>query len=134
MVIEEKITELEKKIEKLQLHLSMLNSSFSLYEDNPIASLVISYDWSSDDLDRAHDIFEKYSNKIYKGEEFSHYELEADFLSEFGLTYQAVKSIVNAFFRNNQWVDVCVEFVKSFHGKESVEYRQIAAYIRENGL
>ncbi|WII92214.1 hypothetical protein QEO94_05990 [Kingella negevensis] len=130
---QDKITQLESEIEKLKYHISMLNT-YSVYESNPVGSLVISLNWSENDLEKAHDIFEKYYNLLEDNQIINYLSIEADFESEFGIGYQRMKSVILAFFRNNQWIEVCVAFVKSFNGTEPIEFREITAYIKENKL
>lgn len=135
MIEADKFIHLENEIKKLKYHVSMLNT-LEVYESNPIGSLVVSFNWSEKDLEKAHDIFEKYDKQLSQEKKVNglHSLIEQDFQIEFGIGYQRVKSIVLAFFRNNQWIDVCVEFVKSFNGTEPIEYREIVAHIKENNL
>ena len=121
----------KEEIAKIKFHISMLNT-YQNYANNPIGSLVIEFDWSEEDLDKAHDIFEKYDKKISEGElNGDLYALmERDFKTDLGLGYQEVKSVVLAFFRESRWVTVCVEFVKSYR-YEPVEFSEITSYIKK---
>ena len=130
---QDRIIQLESEIEKLKYHISILNT-YSVYDDNPVGSLVISLNWTEKDLERAHDIFEKYDDLLEDNQAINHHSIEADFRNEFGIGYQRMKSIILAFFRNNQWIEVCVAFVKSFDGFAPSEYREIVSYIKENNL
>lgn len=130
-----KLIHLENEIKKLKYHISMLNT-FEVYESNPIGSLVVSFDWSEKDLEKAHDIFEKYDNKLSQEKKIDglYSLIEHDFQVEFGINYQRVKAIVLAFFRNNQWINVCIEFVKSQGDMYPIEFSEIVSYIKENNL
>ena len=121
----------KEEIAKIKFHINMLNT-YQNYANNPIGSLVIEFDWSEKDLDKAHDIFEKYDKKISEGElNGDLYALmERDFKADLGLGYQEVKSVVLAFFRESRWVTVCVEFVKSYR-YEPIEFSEITSYIKK---
>lgn len=110
---------LQKQIDKIKYHIKMLNHTFD-YETNPIESLVIELDWDDEDLNKVSDIFEKYDNKLQKSEEINWTAFEMEIRDEFGIGYQTVKSIILAFYRNHQWVDVCKGYanhhdVSEFH-------------------
>ena len=121
----------KEEIAKIKFHISMLNT-YQNYANNPIGSLVIEFDWSEEDLYKAHDIFEKYDKKISEGELNGNLSalMETDFKADLGLGYQEVKSVVLAFFRESRWVTVCVEFVKSYR-YEPVEFSEITSYIKK---
>lgn len=121
----------KEEIAKIKFHISMLNN-YQNYVNNPIGSLVIEFDWSEEDLDKAHDIFEKYDKKILEGglDGNLHSLMEKDFNEDLNLGYQEVKSVVLAFFRESRWVTVCVEFVKSYE-YEAVEFSEITSYIKK---
>ncbi|HFC8494798.1 TPA: hypothetical protein ACFP3Z_000763 [Neisseria subflava] len=121
----------KEEIAKIKFHISMLNN-YQNYVNNPIGSLVIEFDWSEEDLDKAHDIFEKYDKKILEGglDGNLHSLMEKDFNEDLNLGYQEVKSVVLAFFRESRWVNVCVEFVKSYE-YEPIEFSEIISYIKK---
>ena len=121
----------KEEIAKIKFHISMLNN-YQNYVNNPIGSLVIEFDWSEEDLDKAHDIFEKYDKKILEGglDGNLHSLMEKDFNEDLNLGYQEVKSVVLAFFRESRWVNVCVEFVKSYED-EPIEFSEIISYIKK---
>ena len=121
----------KEEIAKIKFHISMLNN-YQNYVNNPIGSLDIEFDWSEEDLDKAHDIFEKYNKKILEGglDGNLHSLMEKDFNEDLNIGYQEVKSVVLAFFRESRWVTVCVEFVKSYE-YEPVEFSEIISYIKK---
>ena len=90
--------------------------------EHPIATLVIAMDWDGSDLDRAHDIFEKFEGIIEAGEEPNWSEFEHDFNQQFGIGYQTLKMVVLAFHRNFQWTHVCEVYAKA---KECMEFHEI---------
>lgn len=109
------------EIAKLKYHINLLAEAIDV-RANPIASMVISNDWSSTDLDAAHDIFEHFDKKLENGEKINWHEFEAEFKRCFGIHYQGLKSVVLAFFRNEQWTSVCREYAASV---PSVEFSEI---------
>lgn len=121
------MNDLIKQVEKLKYQMQLVGESLSS-EDHPIASLVIAMNWDDDDLNKAHDIFEKYDSQLESGETPNWYQFEADFKDDFGIGYQTLKSIVLAFYRNYQWTTVCYEYAKKH---ECVEFHVIT---RESGL
>lgn len=89
---------------------------------HPIEHLVLRMDWSEDDLRAANDIFEKYDRSMDSGEEIDWHKFEFDLEDRFGVSYQGVKPIILAFFRNSQWPDVC----RGYASKHEVgEFREI---------
>ncbi|TGC08884.1 hypothetical protein CRG93_11205 [Escherichia sp. E2593] len=57
------LTEISKEIEKLKYHISILGDIID-YHNHPVESLTISMDWNEKNINRTHDIFEKYDEKI----------------------------------------------------------------------
>lgn len=104
---------LKTDIEKLRFQVELLAQSLN-WQEHPIAGLVSSLDWSANDLDKAHDIFEKYDELLEKNKELvSWYEFECEFKRDFGIGYQTLKRVVLAFYYNSQWVDLCIEYAKA---------------------
>ena len=116
--------EVVEAFEKLRYQVSLLGEAID-HESHPVESLVISMDWSRSDLNKAHDIFEKWEKQLEQGKVMSSAEFEADFNDELGISYQGVKSIILAFYRNGQWTDVCEAYVDSFGGSPALEYHSI---------
>lgn len=99
------------------------------HHEYPIAALVISMDWDDKDLNRAHDIFEKYDNLLDAEEEVNWRAFELELRDAFSIGYQTVKMIVLAFFRNYQWHEVCTQYAKAYM---CVEFHEIVEK-NENG-
>lgn len=99
-------------IDKIKFHIKMIAESIDSRE-HPITSLVISMDWDGDDLDRAHDVFEKYDNKLEAKEDVNWTQFEMELRNTFNIGYQTVKSIILAFYRNHQWNEVCTLYAMS---------------------
>ncbi|MGP6089463.1 hypothetical protein [Antarctobacter jejuensis] len=114
----------EELLRKLSYQVSILGQTID-YDKYPVESLIISFDWGRNDLDKAHDIFEKWQRKIEGGGHMSNTLFEADFERELGITYQGLKSIILAFYRNEQWTDVCESYVDSFGKSPSVELLEV---------
>ena len=112
------------RLEKMEFHIRLLAESID-YSQHPMTLLVIENDWNENDLDRVHDIFERFSKKIESGTTFSHHEFEREFMDELRINYQELKSIVLAFFKNGQWVEVCLAYVKSFGDLPPIELKSI---------
>lgn len=98
-------------LEKIKYHIRMLAEALN-FKEHPIPYLVVEFDWDDKNLNRAHDIFEKYDNLLTEGKNPSWRDLEKELKVEFNIGYQSVKSIVNAFYWNSQWTDVCIWFAK----------------------
>lgn len=135
-----------KDAEKIKYHIRLLAEALDARE-NPIASLVISNDWSASDLDAAHDIFEKFDQRMERKEAVNWHSFEHEFNERFGFSYQSVKSVVLAFFRNDQWVLVCeayatehpcVEFSeiisKARRGFDGLLLERVAAIFARNNI
>lgn len=92
------------------------------HRKNPIASLVLSMNWGEEELDLAHDLFEEVDTLLQKNEEVNWAKFEGEFSEKLGIGYQGVKSIVLAFFRNYQWVNVCVTYARKH---KCIEFHEI---------
>ena len=115
------MTDIENEIKKMKFHISLIGETLD-YRNNPIPALVIQMDWNENDLDAAHDIFEKYDNMLEAKEEVNWRAFEMELRKKFGIGYQTVKSIVLAFYRNHQWSEVCTLYARSC---ECVEFHEI---------
>jgi len=115
---------IEKDIRKMKYQIQVLGACID-YERNPVESLILSMDWDESQLDRAHDIFEKYDNLISNKQPIVWSRFEHELRDEFGIGYQTVKMIVLAFFNNSQWVDVCHGYAMSFEPTTPIEFHQI---------
>lgn len=122
--------ELADAIEKLRFQLGLVSQTID-YKSYPIERLVLEMDWSDEDLSRVNDIFSKWDMKISQGEEMRSFDFEYDFQDQMGIGYQSLKGVVNAFYRNDQWVTVCEAFVDSMGPSPSVEYLSIARRERD---
>lgn len=113
------------KLEKLEFHIKLLAESLD-HTENPIASLVIDFNWSEQDLDSAHDIFEIFDKKLHEPENINWHELENEFSKKLHISYQGLKSVVLAFNRNGQWTKVCHAYASSFGNSVPLELKPIA--------
>jgi len=111
------MTDINKELEKVKFHIRLIGETID-HRTYPVPSLVIEMDWDSDDLNRAHDIFEKYDTKLQNEEEVNWTYFESELRKIFDIGYQKVKSIILAFFRNHQWTEVCTLYAKSHMCKE----------------
>lgn len=118
------IEELAAETRKLKYQIKTIAYTID-YERYPVESLILEMDWDENQISEAHDIFEKYDNKLREGEEVKWMEFEMELRDHFQIGYQTVKSIVLAFYRNDQWVDVCKGYAMSFEPTTPVEFHQI---------
>jgi len=118
------IDELSIEIKKLKYQVGIIIETID-YEAHPVESLILSMNWGEGDIDRAHDIFEKYDNKIEEEKTINWIEFELELKSEFNIGYQTVKSIVNAFYRNHQWTNVCYGYAMSLEPRTPIEFHHI---------
>ena len=109
---------------KLQYQMSVIADTID-YDDHPVELLILSMNWDRSDLNRAHDIFEKWDKVLQAGGSVDQHEFEHDFDRELGISYQGVKSVVRAFYKNDQWTDVIEAFVDGMGPHPSVEYLSI---------
>lgn len=115
---------IEDRLAKLEFQVRLLAESLNP-EESPIASLVIGFNWSEQELDAAHDIFEKFDGLLTNEEDINWHEFESDFKSRFGMSYQAVKSVILAFYANGQWEDVCRSYALSFGDSVPIELKKV---------
>ncbi|MER2531181.1 MAG: DUF1878 family protein [Candidatus Competibacter sp.] len=121
----ENIEAIAARLEKLEFHVKLLAESLN-HTENPIASLVVDFNWSEQDLDSAHDIFETFDKKLHESEKINWHELEKEFSEKLNITYQGLKSVVLAFNRNGQWTEVCHAYASSFGNSVPLELKSIA--------
>jgi len=111
-------------IDKIKFHIRMLAEAIDS-EEHPIPCLVVEFDWDEKQLTKAHDVFEKYDRLLTEKKNPSWHDLERDLRAEFNIGYQEVKSIVNAFYSNGQWGDVCHWFAAGQEPTCPVELKHI---------
>lgn len=114
-----------RRLEKLEFHVKLLAESLN-YAENPTASLVVGFDWSEQDLTLAHDIFEMFDKKLGESAPINWYDFEKEFSDKLNINYQGLKSVVLAFHRNGQWMEVCHAYASSFGDSVSLELKSIA--------
>jgi hypothetical protein len=118
------IEEIYEIIKKLSYQISIVGQTID-YNKHPVEALVMEMDWGSDELDKAHDIFERWDKRLEEGEKISSAEFERDFHEALGVSYQGLKSIILAFYKNYQWPNVCEAYVDSFGESPAVEFHSI---------
>lgn len=116
--------ELYKAFQRLSYHVELLGNTIDSHA-YPIEALILSMNWNKEDLDKAHDVFERWETILESGEKMNNFKFEKDFEDALGVSYQGLKPIVLAFYRNSLWTNVCEAYVDSFDGKASIEYREI---------
>lgn len=118
------IAEMAEIIEKLVYHVSLLGETID-YEKHPVEALILSQNWGRADIEKAHDIFERWDRRLEESGAMSTSEFESDFRRELKISHQGLKSVILAFYRNHQWTNVCEAYVDAFGTSPSVEYRSI---------
>jgi len=103
---------MDEDIQKIKWHIKRLAGALDS-ERHSITALVIYLDWSEDQLERASDIFEKYDRLLEEKKSANWQDLEKELKEEFRIGYQAVKTIVNAFYDDHLWQNVCCWFAES---------------------
>ncbi|SCD25502.1 hypothetical protein [Brucella inopinata] len=116
--------EIVETLNKLTYHVSLLGETIN-YNQHPIEALILSKNWGREDINKAHDIFEKWDGLLENGGKMSTSAFERDFKVELGLSYQGLKSVVLAFYRNHQWTNVCEAYVDAFGSAPSMEFHSI---------
>lgn len=116
--------EMVEILNKLTYHVSLLGATID-YDQHPIEALILSNNWSQEDINKAHDIFEKWDKLLENGGKMSTSAFERDFNHELGLSYQDLKSVILAFYRNHQWTNVCEAYVDAFGSTPSMEFHSI---------
>ena len=106
-----------EELDRLKWYIRLLGEAVDS-EEHPITALVIALNWSEEDLKTAQDIFEKYDQQMEKGGALNGRGLEKELRDEFAIGYQRVKQIINAFFHNGQWPNVCLEYARQFRCAE----------------
>lgn len=118
------INEVIEKINKLEYQVSVLSDCIDS-ERYPVQSLILSMNWDDNQLNKAHDIFQVYDEKLENKEEINWTVFEHTLRDEFSIGYQTVKSIILAFYSNHQWVDVCHGYAMSFEPTTPIEFHSI---------
>ena len=121
------MTDIEKELKKVKFHLGwILDEIGELNErDTPISWLITERDWDEDDLQKAHDIFEKYDNALQNGADVDWGDFEAELYKTLYIGYPAVKSIILVFFRADKWGNVCRQYAGARAYSEFDEIRDI---------
>lgn len=112
-------------IEKLRYHVKLLGDSID-FDKHPVEALILGKDWGPEDINQAHDIFEGWDKRLEQGDEMNSGSFEHEFNERLGVNYQGLKSIILAFYKNDQWTNVCEAYVDSFGKTPSVEFSTIA--------
>uniref|UniRef100_UPI003F8067AD hypothetical protein n=1 Tax=Xanthomonas sp. 0924 TaxID=2835534 RepID=UPI003F8067AD len=113
-----------KELEKIKYHVRLLGETIN-FKDHPIEALILSKDWNEGDIERAHDIFEKYDKLLESKQPVSWGDFEQELEDTFNTGYQGVKPIIVAFFRNGQWTNVCHGYAMSFEPTTPIEFHEI---------
>ncbi|CAA2137034.1 hypothetical protein [Methylobacterium bullatum] len=122
-------SEVERAIKKLQYQVKTLGEAID-YKNHPIEALIMQMDWGEGDIDRVHDVFEKWDKILKSGTKMSSGAFEREF-STMGINYQTLKSVILSLYRNGQWTSVCEAYVDSFGDAPSMEYHGIMRRERE---
>lgn len=116
--------EIIDRLKRLEFHVQLLSESIN-FDEAPIPSLVIGNNWSEEQLDQAHDIFERFDAQLIAGEKVNWYAFEKEFADQLGVSYQGLKTIILAFHKNGQWMSVCVAYASNFGPSVPIELRKL---------
>lgn len=116
------MSEAKSEIAKIKFQLHLLGSSID-HHSHPLESLVLSFDWSSEDLRKAEECFLEAQEAIDHNEKFTRSKFENSLKQKLDLDFQDVKSVVIAFYRGGQWVDVCKRYAESFGENPPLEIK-----------
>jgi hypothetical protein len=110
----------EAELAKLKYHVELLSEALPS-DRTSYASLAIELNWGRDDMDRAHNIFEKHDKLLEATGRLDGVSFEHELRESFSIGYQEVKPIVLAFWDHDQWQSVCKEYASQnecveFHG------------------
>ena len=127
----------ETEINKLKFQLGILGQTID-FEKHAVASLVFEFDWNEEQLDAVYDCFEIADGMINEGSggllkegKLSHIAFEEMFRTKVPIGYQGLKAIVLSFYREDRYISVCTEYVKSHGDVVPVEYHRIQKDIQE---
>ena len=118
------IDKIVKRLNKLEYQVSILSECVD-FERYPVQTLILSMNWDDTQLNKAHDIFQIYDEKLENNEKVNWAEFEFALKNEFSIGYQTIKSIILAFYNNHQWVDVCHGYAMSFEPTTPIEFHSI---------
>ncbi|MGE3409026.1 MAG: hypothetical protein AB7I37_19580 [Pirellulales bacterium] len=94
---------------KLRYHVKLLGEAIDRREHS-VTAMILDFDWSEEDVERAENIFEKYDNLAESGASIDNFEREL--CEAFNINYQQMKQIVLGFYRNGHFIDVCRAYAK----------------------
>lgn len=118
------IDEIIEKLNKLEYQVSVLKECVDS-DRYPVQSLILSMNWDDSQLNKAHDIFQVYDEKLELKEDVNWHAFEHALRDEFDIGYQTVKSIILAFYNNHQWADVCYGYAMNFEPTTPIEFHSI---------
>ena len=130
--------DLKNQVERFRFQLLLLAESLDSYT-HPIQVLVIKLDWGEKELNLAHDIFEKYNRHLEAGEKVSWIAFEGEFRDQLNISYQGLKSVTLAFYRNGQWRNVCEAYARDhdvaefweINDREPASYREFKGQVQK---
>ena len=109
-------------IAKLEFQIRLLANSID-HKSHPLESLILNFDWTSEDLHEAEKCFLGAQENIDEGKEFDPSSFEKCFKNKLGLDNQDVINVAVAFYRSGQWVEVCKRYAESFGDNPPSEIR-----------
>lgn len=104
--------DVRREISRIKFQMRLLRETLDFHR-HPVPSLVLELDWGEEELDAAHDIFERYSNQLETGSDVDWQAFESEFSNRLRIGYQLLKRVVLAFFRSHQWTRVCRAYAEA---------------------
>ena len=110
---------LTTEIQKLEYQIKKLTYTVD-HQKYPVEKLILEMDWSEKQFNEVNNIFEKYDNKLREGKEVEWTKFETAFKELFNICPETVKSIVEAFYRDGLWTNVCEKYCRAKSAPDSL--------------
>ena len=109
------MTDIEKELKKVKFHLGWIVHEIGGLNETttPISWLIKEMDWDEEDLEKVHNIFEKYDNALQNGQDVDWREFEGELNAALYIGSSTVKSIILTFFRTDKWENVCKQYARA---------------------
>ena len=98
----------QREIEKMRFQIRELCRCI---DTSSMLAMIIEFDWGQEELQHAENIFRKYE-PLSRNSDSNDWasRLRAEFESEFGIGHQGMKIVIQAFFPNSLWRNICIRY------------------------
>ncbi len=118
------MADIQEQLKKLQFQVRLMGETID-FTHYPIPALAVELNWNERDLTDANKIFNDYEKRLISGKDVSWTEFNDRVCDRFHIVTSQVKSVVLAFLRNNQWLEVCKQFAEEYNIKEFQEILEL---------